>query len=227
MKNRDRNLKNSLRDLDEGSHDSSLQNPDKEVAHPPRSLSMMWQLIFAALIVMTGIFLTRGYSLNPFNAFSQSVVIAQQPSEDLLNRMNNRMVEMGYTGLSHEDLRGLRGKGVTATYISSVRALGFDDLTLDEAVNLAQANASATFIAMMIELGYNLEADEFATLRRAGVTANYTSNLHDLGYRDVTVEQLIRLRQIGVTTALIKNLQEERGPNLPLEEIIRHRISNQ
>ena len=186
--------------------------------------------VLIAILVIAGIFYFRGGPginfPNPVNIFSSGVSF-NQPSEDLLNRMNARMVEMGYTDLSHDDLRQLRSNGVTATYISNIRGLGFTDLTLDEAVRLAQAEVSSTFMAMMLELGYDLDVEDFVTLRRAGVTAHYTSNVHDLGYRDVTVEQLIRMRRIGVNTSLIERLQSERGEDVSLEEIIRYRISNQ
>ncbi|MEX0660329.1 MAG: hypothetical protein WEA58_10630 [Balneolaceae bacterium] len=159
--------------------------------------------------------------------FASSMSALNEPSEDLLNRMNSSMVEMGYTGLNHDDLRELRSEGVSATYISNVRGLGFTDLTLEEAVRLANADASSAFMAMMIELGYDLSIDDFVRLRNAGVTAYYTSNVHDLGYRDVTVDQLVRMQRIGLSTSLIERLQEERGEDVPLEDIIRYRISNQ
>jgi hypothetical protein len=59
------------------------------------------------------------------------------------------------------------------------------------------------------------------------MTAHYTRNIHDLGYRDVTVDQLIRMQRIGVTPALVRRLQQERGADVPMEDIIRYRISNQ
>ncbi len=71
--------------------------------------------------------------------------------------MNARMVEMGYTEFTDDDLRDLRYEGGTATYISNVRSLGLTDLSLDDAVSLANANLSSAFMAMIIELGYNLD----------------------------------------------------------------------
>lgn len=196
----------------------------------PEPPSQGKKYILIAILVIAGLFYFRGGPgvsfMNPVNIFSSGISF-NQPSEDLLNRMNARMVEMGYTDLSHDDLRELRSDGVTATYISNVRGLGFTELTLEEAVRLAQAGVSSTFMAMMLELGYELDVEDFVTLRRAGVTAHFTSNVHDLGYRDVTTEQLIRMQRIGVSTSLIERLQSERGEDIPLEEIIRYRISNQ
>ncbi|TVQ01031.1 MAG: hypothetical protein EA359_14645 [Balneolaceae bacterium] len=189
------------------------------------------KIILVAAIVLAVFFLQNAignFSLNPppiSTVFSN--VITPGPSEDLLNRMNATMIEMGYTGLTHDDLRELRSEGVTATYISNIRSLGFTDLSLDQAVRLANANVSSAFVAMMMELGYELTIDEYIELRRAGITAHFTSNVHDLGYTDVTIDQLVRMRRIGVTPALIERLQDERGPDVTMEEIIRYRISNQ
>lgn len=185
--------------------------------------------LLVSIFVVLGLYFVQDISkisLNPINSIVNNINFNGY-SEDLLNRMNSLMVEMGYTDLTHEDLTELRDEGVTATYVSNIRSLGFTDLTLDDAVRLANADVSSQFMAMMIELGYDLTIDEFLELERAGVTAYYTSNVHDLGYTDVTTDQLIRMQRIGVSTNLIRTLQEERGEDISLEEIIRYRISNQ
>lgn len=196
----------------------------------PNKSSSPRRFLRVAIIVLFGFFLLRAVSnisvVSPATVFTS--VFNSGPSEDLLNRMGSLMAEMGYANLSHDELRNLRTEGVTATYISNIRALGFTDLTLGEAVNLSNAGVTPTFIAMMQELGYtDLTIADFILMRRAGVTAHYTSNVHDLGYTDVTPEQLIRMRQIGLSTSLIEQLQQERGQDIGLDEIIRYRISNQ
>lgn len=184
---------------------------------------MLFVIVFGAFFLVRGI---NNISVSPIPSVIESITNSQ-PSEELLNRMNALMVEMGYTDLTHEQLTELRSQGVTATFISNIRSLGFTELTLDEAVRLAQADVSSSFTAMLQELGYNPTVEDLINLRRAGVTAFYTSNVHDLGYRDVTFDQLIRMQRIGVSTDLIRQLQQERGEDIPLEDIIRYRISNQ
>jgi hypothetical protein len=230
MTSKSNRLKNHLRESDDDPLSAYLDRAEKEadLQEPPKR-GLLKNLIIVSLVVLFGFFAFRGTSTDSLSPVAIITSMAGQsgPSEDLLTRMNSRMVEMGYTGLDHDNLRALRSDGVTATYISNVRALGYTDLTLDEAVILAKANASSAFIAMMIELGYDLDVHEIANLRNAGVTAHYTSNIHDLGYRDITPEQLIRMRRIGVTPNLIRELQAEMGEDVPIEDIIRHRISNQ
>jgi len=186
-------------------------------------------VLLISIVVVLGLYFVQDISrisLNPINSIVNTINFDGY-SEDLLNSMNEMMADMGYTALTHEDLTELRDEGVTATYISNIRSLGYTGLTLDESVRLANAGVSSTFMAMMIELGYDLTIDEFIELERADVTAYYTSNIHDLGYTEVTTDQLIRMQRIGVTPELIQTLQEERGEDIPLEEIIRYRISNQ
>jgi hypothetical protein len=236
MSSRNRNLRNSLEGRDSDPLDDFLlraenRQPEKNRRQEePQDGNPGKTFLKVAVIVLIGMFLLKGVSNFSFNPVQSvfSTVVSNQPSEDLLNRMGNRMVEMGYTGLDHDDLRELRSHGVTATLISNVRSLGFEDLSLEDAVRLGQANVSSTFIAMMIELGYDeLTIDDFIRLRRAGVTAHFTSNLNDLGYQNIPTDQLIRLQRIGVTTSLVERMQRERGEDVSLEEIIRYRISNQ
>lgn len=229
MKPTSEHIKNQLRNSDTDSDsdkDVDIFQRDPLGEKPKRKGRPLRNLVVVGLIVLFGYTLVKdSNSLNPFSWFSN--IELSQPSEDLLNRMNIRMVEMGYTGLNRDQLIQLRRDGVTATYISNIRALGYTDLTLEQSVSLAKAGVTSTFVAMMIELGYTMTVEEILTLRSAGVTAHFTSNLHDLGYRDMTIDQLVRTRRIGVTPELVRRLQNERGPDIPMEDIIRYRISNQ
>lgn len=156
-------------------------------------------------------------------------LFSNTPSPQLLQAMGASMEEMGYTGLTEEDLLELREQGVTATYTRAIRDLGYTDLTLDQVTRLAQAGVSSTFAAMMQELGYELSVDDLVQLERADVTAYFTSNMHDLGYPDITMDELIRLRNVGATTNDVEELMEQNpdGELPTIEEVIRYRISNQ
>lgn len=234
MANRNKNLENNLRDdkkdlLEEYISNSEQIYNEKEEEYTSREGGRFKRFLVVFLIVFGGFFIARNignFTLNPVTIISNTIG-SSGPSTDLLDRMNNRLVEMGYVGLDHDELRELRRLGVTATFVTNIRALGYPDLTLEQAILLAQSNASTTFMAMMIELGYTPTIEDFIQLRTAGVTAHYTSNIHDLGYRDVSMEQLIRMRRIGVTTSLVERLQSERDSDITMDEIIRYRISNQ
>lgn len=230
MSQKNKNRKTNYRDSAGDSLSEFLTKYERETPQVESSSNNFTRnFLLVSIFVVMGLYFVQDISrisLNPINSIVNTINFDGY-SEDLLNSMNELMVEMGYTGLTHEDLTELRDEGVTATYISNIRSLGFTELSLDEAVRLANAGVSSTFMAMMMELGYDLTLDEFIELERADVTAYYTSNVHDLGYTDVTTDQLIRMQRIGVTPELIQSLQEERGEDVPLEDIIRYRISNQ
>lgn len=228
MENKFKNLKNSLNDLEDENFSRYVSKQDQNSDSGSNSIT---RYILLGAFLMTFIFYVSSQNFqvnisqwNPFQSISE---IINQPDEDLLNRMNALMAEMGYEGLTHEQLTELRSEGLTATYIASLRELGFTDLSIEDAIRLRQADVSATFVAMMMELGYNPDIEDLIRLRRNNVTAFYTSNLHDLGYTDVSIDQLIRLQQIGVTTSLISELRESEGTDITLDDIIRYRISNQ
>ena len=80
---------------------------------------------------------------------------------------------------------------------------------------------------MMKELWYELSVDQLVNLRQHDVTAYYTSNMHDLGYTDITREELIRLKDTGVETAEVEELINQNEELPTIEELIRYHISNQ
>lgn len=227
-----RKLKEQLSNLEEGEllnnrlTKSKSSNPSRTTLGPNWLRYLLFSGFLAVFITYAGIRYigTPNVSINPISEFTSWVT---QPDEELLQGMGDWMEEMGYTGLSREDLIELRQQGVTATFTSRMRDLGYADLTLDQVVRLAQNDVSSQFAAMMKELGYTLSVDELVQLRQHGVTAYFTSNMHDLGYTDITTDELIRLRDVGVTTAGVERLIEQAGEQPAIEDIIRYRISNQ
>lgn len=224
-------LKNQLRSLEESEFGKgNIQSSGSQPVHRSKIASVTRYLLFGAFIMAFLFYAGARYSAssvevsNPVEEFFNWV---DQPNEQLLNDMGTWMEEMGYTGLTREDLIRLRENGVTATFTSRMRDLGYTDLTLDDLVRLRQNDVSATFSAMMRELGYELSVEELIRLRQHNVTAYFTSNMHDLGYQDITTDELIRLKDTGVTTSEVERLVEENDALPAIEELIRYHISNQ
>ena len=227
MTNKFKNLKESIRDLEEetGLDEKRYIAKGRQPTFFRRAAQY---LLLGAFILSFLLYAGRQYEFQvftPFQTLSQSVT---GPSQSLLDGMGSMLEEMGYGTLSHEELRELRAEGVTGTYVMRIRDLGYEDLTLGDAVRLQNAGVSTTFMTMMQELGYrDLTIDDYIRLRRNNVTAHFTSNMHDMGFQNLSIEELIRLREVGVTASLVEQLLEESENELTLEEIIRYRISNQ
>ncbi len=73
----------------------------------------------------------------------------------------------------------------------------------------------------MGEMGYGeLSRDQLVELREAGVTATFTSRLRELGYTDLTLEELKRMRQAGVTETFAGMMHELGYKDLTKEDLI-------
>jgi len=86
----------------------------------------------------------------------------------------------------------------------------------------AEEKPSGSYIDGMTEVGYtNLTVDELIKLRDHGVTPNFLKELKALGYGLPPVEMAIRLADHGVRTGYIKKLAEMGYKKLSFEELIR------
>ncbi len=73
----------------------------------------------------------------------------------------------------------------------------------------------------MAEMGYgDLSREELIELREAGVTATFTSRLRELGYTDLTLDELKRMRQAGVTETFAGMMHELGYKDLTKEDLI-------
>jgi hypothetical protein len=73
----------------------------------------------------------------------------------------------------------------------------------------------------MTEMGYGeLSREELVELRQIGVTATYTSRLRELGYTDLTLDDLKRMRQAGVTETFAGMMHELGYKDLTKEDLI-------
>ncbi len=229
-------LKNDLFDSSatRSKSDSSMTR-FKGIGEPePESKSSMILkgVLFVAFLASFILFLVNRSTISTSSTANlkdaiKNEVFNDAPDSKLLTDMGAWMERMGYTNLTKEDLVELRKKGVTATFTSRIRDLGYEP-TLDEMVQLAQHDVSATFASMMHALGYkDLKIEDLIRLRVHGVTAHFTSNMHDLGYTDITPDDLIRLKDAQVSISDVKKLNKDRVQKATIDELVRYGISNQ
>ncbi|NGP87840.1 DUF885 domain-containing protein [Fodinibius halophilus] len=74
--------------------------------------------------------------------------------------------------------------------------------------------------AWMEEMGYtDLSKEDLIELREQGVTATYTLRIRDLGYTDLTLDEVVRLQQNDVSSTFAA-MMKELGYNLTIEDLI-------
>ncbi|WP_138430353.1 hypothetical protein [Fodinibius saliphilus] len=72
----------------------------------------------------------------------------------------------------------------------------------------------------MEEMGYtDLSREELIELREQGVTATFTSRIRDLGYTDLSLDEVVKLRQNDVSSTFTA-MMKELGYTLTVDELI-------
>jgi beta-lactamase regulating signal transducer with metallopeptidase domain len=96
--------------------------------------------------------------------------------------------------LSVDDVTELRTHGVEPSHLKDLRGaapnLGIEDLT-----ELSSHGVPGSLVAEAMREGYRFTADEFSELWSHGVDAKYLSDLRDMGVKNLTAKQILRLRR--------------------------------
>lgn len=94
---------------------------------------------------------------------------------------------------------------------------------IEQAINQPNEDLLNGMSTWMTDMGYGeLTREELIDLRSEGVTATYTSSIRDLGYTDVTLEQLVELQRADVSSTYARMMQEL-GYSLTIDELIETR----
>lgn len=258
MSTKFRNLKNDLKDLETEDPDLGLNSSQQNNSGGSKTANYILLFAFVVTLVFYAGSRVNSFISDTGDTLTEFAQSFNQYDAELLVGMGEWMEELGYGVLTDQELSDLRDEGVTATETQRLHDLGLTNITLEELVDLqradisaadisqyqsagytdatiqdyvlvGEAEASPTYARMMKELGYDLTMAELAETRDAGVTANFTSRMMDLGYTidELTKENLMRLRSVDVTDRLAERLIEERGERPTIDELIRYRISNQ
>ena len=80
------------------------------------------------------------------------------------------------------------------------------------------------FVTELKNLGYDrLALEDLRRMKDHGVSASFIKEIRDLGYANTSIEQLVRLKDHGVNAAYIKRMKERGYADLTLDEYIRLR----
>jgi hypothetical protein len=95
--------------------------------------------------------------------------------------------------LSIEEIDELRTHGVEAEYLKEMKAAD-PNMRIEEMNELRTHGVPATFVSQAIRMGYHFTAEELSDLWTHGVDEAYLRNLQDMGMKNLTSKQILRLR---------------------------------
>lgn len=133
--------------------------------------------------------------------------------------------ELGYQGLTIDDLIGMRIHGVDGAYIRALQREGYRKIEQDTLVGMRIHGVTPEYIAQLKLLGYaSVSTDDLVSTRIHGVTPEFIREMAQLGYRTPSLEDLVAMRIHGVTPRYIREMSESGFVNLTIDELVSLRI---
>jgi bla regulator protein blaR1 len=98
-----------------------------------------------------------------------------------------------------EDLATLRDEDIGASYLDALAGVGYDHLSVRDAIALKQNGVSAVYVTALAAQGYeHLPPSELIDLRNEGVDAEFLQELAQHGYHALPTAEVVRLHDEGL-----------------------------
>ena len=148
--------------------------------------------------------------------------------EGRIFNVNRQQVEelraLGYTNVPFKNLVELRIFKVDGAYIRSMRAQGMD-LSLAKLVESRIFEIKPEDRKAYGDLGYtNLTQDDLTAFKIHGVTPEYIREMRDLGFKDLSPQKLEEFRIFGVGRAQIEDLTSVGYSDLTAQDLVNFKI---
>ena len=130
---------------------------------------------------------------------------------------------LGYENLTLDEVTSMRIHGATPEYIRELRKLGYTDLPVESLLNLRIHGATTDFIRAMAAEGFRPDAEGLTSMRIHGVSPDFVKEMRALGYK-LDPEDLTTFRIHGVTTKFVRELKELGYERVDAEDLVSMRI---
>ncbi|MGD0566976.1 MAG: M56 family metallopeptidase [Candidatus Sulfotelmatobacter sp.] len=104
------------------------------------------------------------------------------------------------------------------SYIDGMKAVGFDNLTVDQLIAMKIQGITPEYIRGLQEQGLHPDRDHLLGMRIQGVTPEYVHDLHGLGLNP-DGEQIVGMKIQGIDAAYVRGLQEA-GVQFDIRQLI-------
>lgn len=96
--------------------------------------------------------------------------------------------------LSVDEITELRTHGVEPSHLKDLRGAA-PNLSIEDLTELSSHGVPGSLVAEAVHEGYHFTADELSELWSHGVDARYLRDLQDMGVKNLTAKQILRLRR--------------------------------
>ena len=149
--------------------------------------------------------------------------IAEKPASSGTPSYIDQLSAAGYKDLSVDDVISFKIHGVSAEYIRSLQAAGFNPSPSD-LLSCRIHGVTADYAKALQAIGFNVTLDQLISGRIHGVDPDAVGQLKAAGFSSLTFDQVLTARIHGVTPDEVRELQNSGLGNLSFDDIIAARI---
>jgi hypothetical protein len=147
------------------------------------------------------------------------------PAGDYTSRLAAAGVRTNRTTLDPERQLLMLLLDVSTDLLREMRSLGYDDISLDDAVSLGIFRVTPQMVREFAQAGYrDLSIPTLTKLRIHKVTVDYLRQLDELGLGPVSLDKAVEMRIHKVTPEYVRQLRSLGYPNLTQGQLVEMRI---
>ena len=144
---------------------------------------------------------------------------------DVSRQFVSELRQLGYDDLSLEKLVEFRIHGVSPEFIRGLAEVGLRDLPANRLVEFRIHGVSAELVRALSEAGHeNLSPDKLVSLKIHGATPEFAREMAELGYGDVPLDRLVEFRIHGVSPEFVRSLAEAGHEGIAAQDLVSMRI---
>ena len=129
--------------------------------------------------------------------------------------------DLGYDTISYGELLSLGKYGADAEYITEMNQAGYPDFSLMDYAYMSKYGVDAYFVAEMNDAGFDdLSAEDLINMSKYGVDEDLVALMVQFGYDDMSVNEIISVSKYGVDEDLVVTLNKAGFDNLTIDELI-------
>jgi beta-lactamase regulating signal transducer with metallopeptidase domain len=132
---------------------------------------------------------SAGLSLNADQVISMRV-------QDVTPEYVKAVHELGFNP-SADELISMRVQDVTPEYVRAIQALGIKP-SANELISMKVQGVTPEYIKALQSAGLNVGIDQIISAKVQDVTSEFIEQARKHGFKDLTLDKLIRLRQLGI-----------------------------
>jgi hypothetical protein len=131
------------------------------------------------------------------------------------------MRSLGYDNLTTENLFSMVALDVDTNFINEMKSLGYDKLTLDQLFGLRALGVTAAFAREAQGWGFGkLSADELIEIKAMGINPDYIRSVKSLGFDELSLRKVIELKALGVNEDYAREMRSLGFENLTVDQLV-------